>query len=61
MKEVIKEDKELMIIMNEIERLNHDQFFGGLYNIEEDQRKMENTVRRNGFDKGYNGPIGRDT
>ena len=47
-----------MIIMNEIERLNHDQFFGGLYNIEEDQRKMENTVRRNGFDKGYNGPIG---
>ena len=52
MKEVIKEDKELMIIMNEIERLNQDKFFGGLYNIEEEQKKMENTARRYGFDEG---------
>ena len=52
MKEVIKEDKELMIIMNEIERLNQDKFFGGIYNIEEEQKKMENTARRYGFDEG---------
>ena len=48
---MIKEDKELMIIMNEIERLNQDKFFGGLYNAEEEQKKMENTARRYEFDE----------
>ena len=38
--------------MNEIERLNQDKFFGGLYNAEEEQKKMENTARRYGFDEG---------
>ena len=52
MKKVIKEDKELMIIMNEIERLNQDKFFGGLYNAEEEHKKMENTARQYGFDEG---------
>ena len=37
--------------MNEIERLNQDKFFGGLYNAEEEQKKMENTARRYGFDE----------
>ena len=52
MRKVIKEDKELMIIMNEIERLNQDKFFGGLYNAEEEHKKMENTARQYGFDEG---------
>ena len=38
--------------MNEIERLNQDKFFGGLYNAEEEHKKMENTARQYGFDEG---------
>ena len=38
--------------MSEIERLNQDEYFGGLYNIEEEQRKMEDAARRYGFEEG---------
>ena len=38
--------------MYEIERLNKDKFFGGLYNVEEEQRKMEDAARTYGFNEG---------
>ena len=38
--------------MDEIERLNKDKFFGGLYNVEEEQRKMEDAARSYGFNEG---------
>ena len=49
---VVEKNKELKIIMSEIERLNQDEYFGGLYNIEEEQRKMEDAARRYGFEEG---------
>ena len=52
MKEVVGNNKELMIIMDEIERLNKEKYFGGLYNAEEEHRKMEETARLYGIEQG---------
>ncbi len=52
MKEVVENNKELMSIMDEIERLNKEKYFGGLYNAEEEHRKMEETARLYGIEEG---------
>ena len=38
--------------MDEIERLNQDKFFGGLYDAREEHRKMEVTAKKFGYDEG---------
>ena len=38
--------------MDEIERLNKEKYFGGLYNAEEEHRKMEETARLYGIEQG---------
>ena len=44
MRSVTDDEKELLVI-GEIEKLNKDKYFGGLYNAEEEQKKLENSAR----------------
>ena len=53
MRSVAEDDKELKIIVDEIERLNKDKFFGALYDAEEEQKKLENSARNSGFKEGH--------
>ena len=54
MKKIVGNNEELKIIMDEIERLNQEKYFGGLYDAEEEHRKMENTARLYGIEEGRN-------
>ena len=53
MRKITGEDKELNIVVDELERLNKDKYFGGLYDAEEDQRRKENSARIEGYDEGH--------
>ena len=53
MKSIAEEDEELKSIVDEIERLNKDKYFGALYNIEEEQEKLENSARSEGYKEGF--------
>ena len=53
MKEVVDNDKELKIIMTELERLNNDKYFGALYDVEEEQKKLEASAKESGYLEGH--------
>ena len=53
MRKVIDKDGELKIIMDELERLNNEKYFGGLYDAEEEQKKLELSAREEGFEDGH--------
>ena len=52
MRDIAKEDKELKTIVDEIERLNKDKYFGALYNIEEEQKRLEASAESSGYKRG---------
>ena len=52
MRKIVRCDKELKLVVDEIEKLNNDKFFGGLYNVEEERIRIANTERSIGFEKG---------
>lgn len=52
MRKIAKDNKEALILVDEIERLNEDKYFGTLYNVEEEQRKLENSARLAGYEEG---------
>lgn len=52
MKKIVKDNKEVLILVEEIEKLNNDKYFGALYNVEEEQRKLENSARLTGYEEG---------
>ena len=54
MQEVVKNDKELKIVVDELERLNNDKYFGGLYNVAEEQKIMEASAKESGYREGHN-------
>ena len=53
MKSIAEEDEELKSIVDEIERLNKDKYFGALYNVEEEQERLENSARSEGYQEGF--------
>ena len=52
MREVAETDKEMNNIVDEIERLNQEKFFGALYNIEEENKKLQDSARSSGYTEG---------
>ena len=52
MKDVVDNCKELKIIMTELERLNNDKYFGALYDVEEEQKRMEESAKESGYKDG---------
>lgn len=52
MKDVVDNCKELKIIMTELERLNNDKYFGALYDVEEEQKRMEASAKESGYKDG---------
>ena len=52
MRKIAGDNKEALILVDEIERLNQDKYFGALYNVEEEQRKLENSARLTGYEEG---------
>ena len=53
MRKIVDGNRELKNIVDEIERLNKDKFFGGLYNIEEEQKRMEASAKESGYIEGH--------
>ena len=49
---VVKNNKELVIIMDEVWRLNKDKYFGALYNIEE-HKSLEEASKESGRREGF--------
>ncbi len=52
MREVEKEDEELKSIVDELERLNKEKYFGALYNAEEEQKRLEASAESSGYKRG---------
>ena len=52
MRNITKDNKEMESIVDELERLNQDKYFGGLYNAKEEQQMLENSAREEGFEQG---------
>ena len=52
MKDVVDNCKELKVIMTELERLNNDKYFGALYDVEEEQKRMEASAKESGYKDG---------
>ena len=52
MRKIASSNKEMNLLVDEIEKLNKEKFFGALYNIEEDQRKRLDSERDEGMLKG---------
>ncbi len=48
----IAEEEELKAIVDELERLNQEKYFGALYNAEEEQKKLENSAKEEGYQEG---------
>ena len=38
--------------MTELERLNNDKYFGALYDVEEEQKRMEASAKESGYKDG---------
>ena len=53
MREVVKNNKELEIIMDEIEKLNKEKYFGALYNVEEEHKMLEEAAKESGRKEGF--------
>ena len=53
MREIAKDDKEMNIVVDELERLNKEKYFGGLYDAKEDQEMLENSAREEGYQEGF--------
>ena len=52
MRDIVNIDKELKTIVDELERLNNDKYFGALYDAEEEQEKLINSAQTSGFREG---------
>ena len=52
MRKIAGSDKEALVIVDEIEKLNQDKYFGGLYDANIVQKKLENTARHEGYNEG---------
>ena len=52
MRKIAGEDKELKRLVDEVEKLNRDEYFGALYNIEEENERWKLTYEQIGYDKG---------
>lgn len=52
MRKIAGENKEALILVDEIERLNKEKYYGMLYNVEEEQKKLERSARETGYEEG---------
>ena len=52
MRKIAKDNKEALILVDEIEKLNKEKYYGMLYNVEEEQKKLENSARLAGYHEG---------
>ena len=52
MRKIASNDKELNEVIDEVERLNRDKYFGALYDMEEENTRWKNTYREMGYDEG---------
>lgn len=52
MRKIASNDKELNEVVDEVERLNRDKYFGALYDMEEENTRWKNTYREIGYDEG---------
>lgn len=52
MRKIAKDNEEMNMLVSEIERLNKDEYFGALYNIEEEQKLLESSARSIGHKEG---------
>lgn len=59
MKTIAKCDKEALAIVSELEKLSQDKYFGGLYDAEIVQKKLENSARLKGYQQGFNHGVER--
>ncbi len=53
MKALAGTDKEALNIVDELEKLNKDKYFGGLYDNEVIQKKLNNSYHDEGYNEGY--------
>ena len=60
MRKITGRDKETVVVVDEIEKLNQDKYFGGLYDANIVQKKLENTARHEGYNEGIIQGIERD-
>lgn len=54
MKALAGTDKEALNIVDELEKLNKDKYFGGLYDNEVIQKKLNNSYHDESYNEGYN-------
>ena len=52
MRKIAKDNEEALILVDEIEKLNKEKYYGMLYNVEEEQKKLENSARLAGYHEG---------
>lgn len=52
MREVASNDKEMNLLVDEIEKLNKEQYFGALYNIEEEKDLLIRSAKSEGLEQG---------
>ena len=53
MRKIALDDKEMNLIVDEIERLNKEKYYGALYNIHEEQELLERSARSEGKEEGF--------
>lgn len=53
MLELAQGNKEMLELVDELERLSRDEYFGGLYDASVIQKKCENSARSDGFNEGH--------
>ena len=54
MKEIIEDDEELMIILEELEKMNQNEYYKKLYNIEENEKIIKKDSKEFGYEEGKN-------
>lgn len=54
MKEIIEDDEELMIILEELEKMNQNEYYKKLYNIEEKEKIIKKDSKEFGYEEGKN-------
>ena len=58
MREIAGSDEEMKILVDEIEKLNKEKFFGALYNVEEEKDLLVRSAKSEGLQEGIN--IGKE-
>ena len=53
MRKISENNEEMNIIVDELERLNQEKYFGALYDAKEDQEMLENSARYEGYEEGF--------